>query len=117
LKRLFFLIPIIFVVICSCEDILWTDGRTEVRGFVIDTLSNTKVKDASVVLYECYSGLFARRCYDVVERTRTNSDGYYSIKFKDMRKKNFFVALEEEDILQYKILNNLLYQAVWAGLH
>ena len=102
MRKLLFLLLTCFGV-AACDDIIFTDGRTIVQGYVTDSLTGQRVEGAKVYLYACNSLAFypRARCRTVIDSAATNADGYYRFRFKDQRQTNFGVSLAPERINTY----------------
>ena len=95
MKNSILLLLLACLSIASCDDIIFTDGRTIADGYVTDSLTNQGVLGARVYLFACNSSIvyFGDRCKTILDSAITNYEGYYRFRFRDRRRTNFGVSL------------------------
>jgi hypothetical protein len=69
------------IFLTTCEKMKIQAGiETNVNGYAIDSTTNKKLSNATVVVYGCkLYGFFQRSCVDSVTSTTTNSNGNFNI--------------------------------------
>jgi hypothetical protein len=94
----------ILLLLNACELLFYKDEPTKVKGYVIDTLTKTRVAHAKIYLVNCYQSFPGPRCEDLVDSTFTDANGNYEFNFSAIRRKGYGVIVADYPI------NKLYYQ-------
>lgn len=85
IKNIIILIAFIFTVcFSSCYKKISQDNITTVKGFVIDTIKNKRLANATVKINNCYYnyGYFKVFCNDSLTSIITDKNGEFELKFR-----------------------------------
>ncbi len=92
----------------ACKKPISSSTRTTVKGFVIDTVKNKKLPNATVIINGCHQANFRTYCIDSLTSTKTDANGEFEITFQsDGSSIGFEVTVETDDNYDFSIAQSL----------
>ena len=86
------IISILLITALSCRKAIPKNVVTTVNGYVIDTIKNKRLPNATVAIYGCKQTTFNISCAYEIATTKTDSNGDFSITFNSDGKSIEFEA-------------------------
>jgi hypothetical protein len=69
-------------ILFACKKTISSNISTTVKGFVIDTVKNKRLPNATVIINGCDQANFRTYCIDSLTSTKTNANGEFEITFQ-----------------------------------